>query len=282
MDPTGASSLLGDGVNETVRAVAWSPEGPASELEVMRRVDLLERFDGSFLARPERVGFHLVLVCCAGRGTHQVDGIDVVMEPRTVVHVEPGQISQWNVDADYDAWMILAPALPGVGSGDAVGPRLRHVDPPTLARVETLLGLVSGLSAVDLDRRREERALRTLLLVALGLTTPDPPPTGPYADVYQAFQADVEARLDVRESINDRAARLGYSARTLTRAAEAFTGNTAKHEADQRLGLEARRLLAVPDFTVTAIAATLGFSEPTNFAKFVRRVTGRPPAAWRR
>ena len=248
----------------------------------MRRAELFERFEPSFLDRPERVGFHLVLVCRAGEGTHQVDGIDAELAPGTVVHVEPGQISQWNVEADYDAWMILAPALPGLGSGVAVGPRRRHLDAGAMDRVATLLDLMAGLADDELDRRREERALRTLLLVALGLTTPDPPPVGPYADVYAAFRADLEARLDVRQSINDRAARLGYSARTLTRATEAFTGNTARHEADQRLGLEARRLLAVPELTVTAIAATLGFSEPTNFAKFVRRVTGQPPAAWRR
>ena len=272
---------MDSGVESPIRAVGWAPQGDARRFELLERRELFRRLDPAFLAQPERLAFHMVLIAHDGVGHHDVDGVRGEFAPGTVVHIQPGQISEWSPDPSLGARMLLAPALPSAHQRSAVGPRVRHLDEVAMRRVDTILDLAAGI-ADGPDRAREERAVLDLALVALGLTTPDPSPEGPYAAVYEAFRADLEAHLDIRESINDRAARLGYSARTLTRAAQSIAGHSAKHDADLRLALEARRLLAVPDLTVTAIGGRLGFSETTNFAKFVRRVTGRPPAAWRR
>jgi AraC-like DNA-binding protein len=77
------------------------------------------------------------------------------------------------------------------------------------------------------------------------------------------------------------AVRLGYSARTLTRACRAATGRSAKELIDARVALEAQRLLAHTDLPVAAIGRSLGFSEPTNFGKFFAREVGETPGAFR-
>jgi AraC-like DNA-binding protein len=69
--------------------------------------------------------------------------------------------------------------------------------------------------------------------------------------------------------------------RTLTRACQAATGQPVKHVIDERVALEARRLLAHTDEPVAAIARRLGFSEPTNFGKFFTRHTGTTPGEFR-
>ncbi|MEM8709090.1 MAG: helix-turn-helix transcriptional regulator [Actinomycetota bacterium] len=269
------------GSETSFRDVGWAPQGDAHRFELLERRALFERLEPAFLAQPERLDFHMVIVVHDGAGRHEVDGEAVDLEPGVVVHIQPGQITEWSPDPTIGAWLLLAPAMVAASTANPIGPRVRRLSPAAMVRCRTLVGLAVEIDDGP-DRVRVERALLDLLVVTLGLTTPDPLPTGPAAPVYAAFRADLEAHLDIRESINDRAARLGYSARTLTRAAQSVAGHSAKHDADLRLALEARRLLAVPDLTVTAIARRLGFSEPTNFAKFVRRVTGRPPAAWRR
>lgn len=60
-----------------------------------------------------------------------------------------------------------------------------------------------------------------------------------------------------------------------------MTGLTAKEVIDGRVTLEAKRLLAHTDLPVAAIAARLGFSEPTNLGKFLTRQAGASPGAFR-
>ena len=77
------------------------------------------------------------------------------------------------------------------------------------------------------------------------------------------------------------AARLGYSPRTLTRACLAATGRSAKQVIDDRVTLEAMRLLAVTDDPIADIGRRLGFPEPTNFGRFFARETGQSPGNFR-
>ena len=59
--------------------------------------------------------------------------------------------------------------------------------------------------------------------------------------------------------VEDYAARLGCSVRTLTRASLAVTGRTAKQVVDDRVALEARRLLACTPMSVAEVGRRLGF-----------------------
>jgi AraC-like DNA-binding protein len=69
--------------------------------------------------------------------------------------------------------------------------------------------------------------------------------------------------------------------RTLTRASLAVTGRTAKQVVDDRVALEARRLLACTTLSVAEVGRRLGFPEPTNFGRFFHRELGLSPGAFR-
>jgi len=95
-----------------------------------------------------------------------------------------------------------------------------------------------------------------------------------------AFRDDLEADLNVAVTMGERAERLGYSARTISRACLEVSGNTAKQVVDQRVILEAQRLLSQPEASVSQVGYALGFSEQTNFAKYFRRHVSMSPSAW--
>jgi AraC-like DNA-binding protein len=59
------------------------------------------------------------------------------------------------------------------------------------------------------------------------------------------------------------------------------SGSSPKALIEQRLILEAKRLLAHTGLAVEAIATKVGFSEPTNFVKFFRRHGGMRPLDFR-
>lgn len=109
-----------------------------------------------------------------------------------------------------------------------------------------------------------------------------PPTAGVVPPAYLAFRAAVEARLGDSRNVRDYVARLGYSERTVNRACRTATGLSAKQVLDERIVLEAKRLLAHSERSVAAVAAALGFSEATNFNKFFARGVGRLPSEFRR
>jgi len=82
--------------------------------------------------------------------------------------------------------------------------------------------------------------------------------------------------------VSDYAARLSVSTKTLTLAVRACTGQTPLQMIDDRLVLEAKRLLRLSDLTVKEIAYHLGFDSPSNFVKFFRRHTGFQPGEYQR
>ncbi|MET8080367.1 AraC family transcriptional regulator [Streptomyces sp. NPDC005303] len=95
------------------------------------------------------------------------------------------------------------------------------------------------------------------------------------------FRDAVERGFSRTHRIDDHARELGYSTRTLTRATQAAAGLSAKDYLDQRLTLEAKRLLAHSTEPAAAIAAHLGFAGATHFGKFFQRRTDRTPLAFR-
>ncbi|HEU5107753.1 MAG TPA: helix-turn-helix transcriptional regulator, partial [Micromonosporaceae bacterium] len=100
-------------------------------------------------------------------------------------------------------------------------------------------------------------------------------------DTYLRLRREVERRYVRTRRVEDYAARLGCSVRTLTRASLAATGRSAKQVIDDRAALEARRLLACTDLPIAEIGQRLGFPEPTNFGRFFHREVGCSPGAFR-
>ncbi|MEO0425437.1 MAG: AraC family ligand binding domain-containing protein, partial [Pseudomonadota bacterium] len=200
-----------------LRELSWSPPGTGTQLEILAREALFDRVPHALLTQPERLDFHLIIVCHGGVGRHAVDGEIVPMGRGVVLHIQPGQIHQWAADATYDAWLILAPHLPLVPVSRAVGSRVREASDEALHAANHLAEITqhSSMRRAE-DRLPAQRAIIDLLTIALGLTAPDPLPAGPYGTLYLAFREDVAGLPDVRESLSRRAARLGCSSRTLT------------------------------------------------------------------
>lgn len=74
---------------------------------------------------------------------------------------------------------------------------------------------------------------------------------------------------------------LRISGKVLVRITQKMAGKTPKQMLDERLLLEAKRLLIHDSDTGKTIGYSLGFNEPTNFIKFFRKHTGTTPAMFR-
>ena len=100
-------------------------------------------------------------------------------------------------------------------------------------------------------------------------------------DGFRAYRAAIEQHFRRWRHVGEYAAALGYSPRTLSRATLSATGVSAKRFLDERVMLEARRLLSYTDMTAAQCARVLGFSQAANFTTFFVTHDGRPPQLWR-
>lgn len=99
--------------------------------------------------------------------------------------------------------------------------------------------------------------------------------------LFDRFRAAVEQHFPQYHHVAEYANLLGCSSKKLCSVCKQQTGNSAKRLIDDRLLLEAKRLLAYSALSIGEIAIQLGFEEATNLAKFFRRHTDLSPRDFR-
>ena len=93
------------------------------------------------------------------------------------------------------------------------------------------------------------------------------------------FRQLVELHLREHRSLGWYAVRLGITGKTLTRICRKRLDCTPVELIHARLVLEAQRLLFFSNASIVEVADELGFSDPSYFSRFYRRMTGRRPLA---
>ncbi|MER6788480.1 helix-turn-helix transcriptional regulator [Streptomyces sp. NPDC000658] len=272
-----------------------APAGTPAGVEVLSLADLRHRVPGERLAVPRRPDFHHLITPAAGTLRHTVDFTAYALEPGSWLWVRPGQVQQWDDLTDVEGALILF-RQDFLDPATTAGARVEDPHAPVLRRplsdddAEALRLAADHLAAEfhalgRLPLEVHTAALRHLLAVLVlrlahltapvGASAPEPDTT------YLRFRDAVEKDFARTRRVEDYAEALGYSPRTLSRAALASTGLGAKEFIDRRVVLEAKRLLAHSDQTAARIAGRLGFSSATHFSKYFHQRTGQTPIAFR-
>lgn len=240
----------------------------------------------------ERADFHQLLVCTSGTGVHHVDYEAIELSAGMLLRIHPGQVQRYVTDSDLDAAMVIWPreshhADPEDGEWYPGSREASHWRPDDDVFTK-ILGWVDELyqeqQRFDSSKRKIElmKALLCSLLLRIAAERPESTPnTSRLPAAYVDFRGIVEERLYHRPGIADLAHDLGYSSRTLDRACQQVSGQTAKQVLDERLALEIRRLLTHSSLPIGRIAASFGFSDQSNFSKFVKRHLGQLPGVIR-
>ncbi|WP_010203738.1 helix-turn-helix domain-containing protein [Salinibacterium sp. PAMC 21357] len=261
-----------------------SEHSVALPVEVLDYTELVERMGSDYFAHAQRPSFELMIFVRAGTGTHTIDFQRHALHPGRALFIRPGQVQQWHIENTVDAVVVVAsPAASSAVSwlpGDAPSADLGK-DSQTTAHA-----LVAALEREQQRFTADEHTIKLITalfasLVALFHQASTGPGRGALPPAYVAFRGAIESDLTRSRNVRDFAAGLGYSERTISRACQSVTGLTAKAVLDERLMLEAKRLLAHSDHTLANISTMVGFSEPTNFSKFFERVTGQTPTNFR-
>ena len=96
------------------------------------------------------------------------------------------------------------------------------------------------------------------------------------------FAELVEQNFTSLRKVNDYLPFMNTTAKPLSKSLQKTIGKTPKQFIDDRILLEAKRLLAYTNESIKEITFLIGFDEPTNFSKFFREQTGISPAEFKK
>ena len=179
------------------------------------------------------------------------------------------------------------PADPGPALPEWPGPSARRAGTRGVERaLDHMVAEYADLPALPVELYlRTLRHLLSVLVLRLGAVRDEQSAGRTGNAAFVRFHDAVERDFAVTRRVDEYAAALGYSPRTLTRATMAATGVTAKKYIDDRVLLEAKRLLAHGADSAAGVARTLGFADPERLhpsSSACAPGRPRPPSAPRR
>jgi AraC family transcriptional regulator, transcriptional activator of pobA len=275
--------MVESGQVNVIRQLTYRPPDAArAKVETMSFQTLRRLNDGA----TQRGDFHVLGIIRRGHGSVSADFSAHTLTPRSVVLIGPGVVHQWTDIAGLAGDIVLfVPTAPGPAarelvSGSAAAACWTAPD-ATWPLITAAVRHLRLETAPGVPARSPAGEIPGLLLSAL-LTRLDPPlaPGDSGNDVFRRFRASVEQQFREHHDVSHYARALGYAPRTLSRAAHAATGRSAKAYISERMLLEAKRLLAHDQLTPARCAQRLGFPDASNFSAFFLRESGVRPGAW--
>jgi AraC-like DNA-binding protein len=282
-----------------VRSVAYPDwDNTGLGVQCLDTEAIRHHFSREYLVDPRRADFHVVLLFVGDSGFHSVDSTRYAVSRGSLLLVRPGQVQEWDTVNWPRAKILvfrstfLLPERPEHRDSvlpPAVGswPVALSLDGPDLALVEASMEEIEREIAHTHGSALAAPLLLHLLcallirLVRMGEGLRSSLEDRDSGSVYRRFRAELERNFMSCRTTAGYAQLLGYSERTLHRAVAAGAGVTPRRLIDERVCLEAQRLLIHTTLPLKLVAAELGFSEATNFVKFFRRTTGRTPHRFR-
>ncbi|MEU2616793.1 AraC family transcriptional regulator [Streptomyces sp. NPDC007157] len=270
--------------------------GALPGLEVLPLARLARRAAGhGFDPRtPARAAFHHLLMVEEGIVRLTVDGEPLPVPPGAWLWIRPEQVYRFDEGLEHAQGTLILFQLglldPATVAAAGVDPPFpwgalqpsRHEAAPIERTLELLMEAYRETGVLRLDAQIELiRHLLAALVLRLSHLYVRERGASRTGEAFRAFHAAVERDFAESRTVADYARALGYSSRTLTRACLAATGGSAKRYLDDRIVLEARRLLVHTELPTSAVAGRLGFPTPTAFSKFFKHHTGETPTDYR-
>ena len=246
---------------------------------------------------PHRKDYYLLLLLRRGGTRLWVDGTRYEPQPGMVFITAPGQVQvKEEPRAVWGSSVAFAPAYLAAQPNAALAhlpllrnPHRQHALPLTAAQAAVVETVFDQLEDADQQPGPGQAALLAAHLAVL-LTYLNQvyeahypaggPPAG--ATLLHRFQALLTEHFRTRHAVADYAGMLHTTTGYFSERIKALSGRSALAHIQDRLGLEARRLLLHTDLAVEQIADYLGFATASYFGRFFQRHIGCSPGRYRR
>ena len=263
--------------------VCDNPSGVGMEL--YRMPEFFQQLKGMETDTMHLHGFYEIIWFQKGSGIHYVDFNQYAIAPGTIFFISPGQIHSFDTKHDQEGYVLKVCAEL---FDDFVGLSCVTVQDKDSAALEMLIGAMQEeLKKEDsLGHREALHALVKLFLIMVRRSYAEinPSAPNPHKVSYKAFlnfRKLIEENYCRLHTVKDYASLLNVSSKTLTLYVNECSKYSPLELINNRIILEAKRLLRYSVLSVKEIAFRLGFEDPSYFAKFFKRLVKQSPADYR-
>ena len=247
-----------------------------------------------------RHNFHEIIFVLKGRGRHMIDGQAAELVPYSVALIAKGQVHRVEYSDGLAIYLVrftddFLPAELVSPTWNYHGMLFNHVglnqtlqlqpsDADDVIRCLDLIGHEYALGTA-FQRYTTLRHLLAVLVIRLGRVVESAlcPTAASRAaiTVYQSFMPLLEQHFADRHDVQYYADALRMSPANLSRQLQALLGKTTKQLIDERIVLEARRLLQYTPQSIGEIAYALGYGDQFHLSKTFKRLVGVAPQEYR-
>ncbi|GAB4044528.1 AraC family transcriptional regulator [Spirosoma litoris] len=244
------------------------------------------------VARAHRDGGHSFFLQEKGVTHIEVDFQLYQVEAPAVLYMHPNQVHRLVKfeEATISSWIITNENL--LPEYLQLLEELSPVDPLPLSKDALAILSQTASLCIQLSERKHEKLYYQLLkescnlLVALVASQylAQTKPTHNFTrfdGITKAFKSDLEREFIIIKSPASYAERLNLSTPYLNECVKTTTGHPVSYHIQQRIVLEAKRLLHHSNKSVKEIAADLGYEDYSYFVRLFSKVAGMPPLAFR-
>lgn len=263
--------------------VCDNPSGVGMEL--YRMPEFFQQLKGVETDTMHLHGFYEIIWFQKGSGTHYVDFNQYAIAPGTIFFISPGQIHSFDTKHDQEGYVLKICAEL---FDDFVSLSCVTVQNKDSAALEMLIGAMQEeLKKEDsLGHREALHALVKLfvIMVRRSYAGMNPSAPNPHKVSYKAFlnfRKLIEENYCRLHTVKDYASLLNVSSKTLTLYVNECSKYSPLELINNRIILEAKRLLRYSVLSVKEVAFRLGFEDPSYFAKFFKRLVKQSPADYR-
>lgn len=248
---------------------------------------------------PHRHDYYTVLFIQDADGKHVIDYQSYPFQSSEVYFVSPGQVHQVVLNARPKGWVFTFSKSFLVENniperfisninlfrpfGDS--PPLK-IDTTTFGRLFRIVQEMENCLPIDLTYRN--RALGALLQLFLiycnnssDLDKEQLEEENAGICILRDFKYLVETKYMDWHKVNSYASEIHITSKHLSQTVKNIIGKSAKEVIQDRLLIEAKRLLLHTDLTIKEVAYKIGFEEPLHFSGFFKKKAGVSPSKFR-
>ncbi len=283
---------------DNIKKYSFKP-GLPQEFEITGMINLYKEFKDT-ITTPHRTGFYHILWFQKGTPNHLVDFNPLQIKPGTILFLNKDTVQSFDVNGSYNGKVILfTDSFFCKADSD-----LKYL------RNSILFNDLFSVSHIKLHKKIEFLFADLFRIMEMELTNEKDPfqsdilknylhsllllsererrkqdfteiKSGVDLDYVMLFRDHLESNYKKSKQVSAYAQYLHITEKRLNQATSKVLGKSPKHMIDERVILEAKRLLAHTNESVKEIGFALGFEEPTNFIKYFRKHSQSTPVEFR-
>ena len=280
-----------------IKKYSFKP-GLPQEFEIIGIADLYKNFSNT-LTTPHRTGFYHILWFQKGNPTHFVDFNPVKIKPNTLLFLNKDTVQLFDKRGNFDGKVILftdsffckTEADIKFLRSSILFNDLFSISQIQLQKTTSLFTNLFRLMETELTNEKDnyqsdilKNHLHNFLLLSererrkQNFTEIK---KGADLDYVMLFKDLLENQHRKIKQVSKYAEQIRVTEKRLNQATSKVLGKSPKQMIDERILLEAKRLLAHTNESIKEIGFELGFDEPTNFIKYFRKHINSTPVEFR-